>query len=123
MDILVIKTPYGLKIKISNIEFEYDKAELRGNAFKILDRVTEILEKYSTYKVRIEGHTDNIGTAEYNKTLSTNRAKAVYQYLVTNKISAKRLEYKGYGFDKPIDTNETEEGRAQNRRVELKKLQ
>ncbi len=119
VDVLVIKTPYGWRIKISNIEFEYDKADLRGNAFKILNRVTEILEKYSTYKVRIEGHTDNIGSEKYNLDLSKRRAESVYKYLVKKGIDPHRLSTVGLAFKYPVASNDTEEGRAKNRRVEF----
>lgn len=125
VDVLVIKTEYGLKIKISNIEFEYNKADLRGNAFKILDRVTEILEKYSSYKVRIEGHTDNIGKEEYNLKLSEKRAKSVFDYLIDNGIKQTMLTIKGLGFSRPVapnnkpDGSDNPEGRAKNRRVEF----
>jgi OOP family OmpA-OmpF porin len=70
-------------------------------------------------KVRIAGHTDNIGSEEYNQRLSEARAKAVYEYLISRGISADRLSYIGYGESRPIDTNETSEGRQNNRRVEL----
>ncbi|MBU1077058.1 MAG: gliding motility-associated C-terminal domain-containing protein [Spirochaetes bacterium] len=125
VDILVIKTDYGLKIRISNIEFEYNKAELRGNAFDILDRVIPKLEKYPTYKVRIEGHTDNIGSEEYNLKLSEKRAKSVFDYCVENGISSDRLSMKGMGFVRPVapnsnpDGSDNPEGRAKNRRVEF----
>ena len=74
-------------------------------------------------KIEIGGHTDNKGTSEYNKSLSHNRAKAVYEYLIEKGIAANRLSYKGYGESKPIDTNETDEGRANNRRTEFKVIE
>jgi len=125
VDVLVIKTPYGLKIKISNIEFEYNKARLRGNAFDILDKVTKILDKYSNYKVIIVGYTDSIGSEEYNLKLSERRAKAVYDYLVDNGIDANRLTSLGKGEANPVapntnpDGSDNPEGRAKNRRVEF----
>ena len=70
-------------------------------------------------KVSIDGHTDNISGAEFNQTLSENRAKAVYNYLVNKGVDAWRLTYKGYGLTKPIASNDTEEGRAKNRRTEF----
>jgi outer membrane protein OmpA-like peptidoglycan-associated protein len=72
--------------------------------------------------IEISGHTDNIGSAAYNKTLSEDRAKAVVNYLTKKGISADRLTYKGYGFDQPVAPNNTEEGRQQNRRTEFKVL-
>jgi len=73
-----------------------------------------------TVKIQIEGHTDNIGNASDNMKLSENRAKAVVNYLVSKNISITRLTAKGFGATKPIADNSTEEGRAQNRRTELK---
>ncbi len=119
VDILVIKTPYGWKIKISNIEFEYNKAELKGNAFDILDRVIEILNKYKNYQVRVEGHTDNIGSLNYNLDLSKRRAESVKDYLIDNGVSVGRLSTIGLAFKYPVASNDTDEGRAKNRRVEF----
>jgi len=70
-------------------------------------------------KVSINGHTDNISDAEFNLQLSENRAKTVYEYLIMKGITSYRLSYKGYGLSKPIASNETEEGRAKNRRTEF----
>ena len=71
-------------------------------------------------KIELGGHTDNQGSEEYNQKLSLDRAKTVYEYLITKGISSNRLTYKGYGKTKPIATNDTEEGRAENRRTEFK---
>jgi outer membrane protein OmpA-like peptidoglycan-associated protein len=71
-------------------------------------------------QIEISGHTDNIGGEEYNLELSQNRAKAVYDYLILNGIKKNSLTYKGYGFLLPNDTNETKEGRTNNRRTEFK---
>ncbi|MDD5065986.1 MAG: gliding motility-associated C-terminal domain-containing protein [bacterium] len=125
VDILVIKTPYGLKIKISNIEFEYNKADLIGNAFKILDNVSKKLNKYITYKIIIEGHTDSIGGEEYNLKLSEKRAESVFNYMVDTGIDMNRLSKKGLGLSRPVapntnpDGSDNPEGRAKNRRVEF----
>jgi outer membrane protein OmpA-like peptidoglycan-associated protein len=70
-------------------------------------------------KVSINGHTDNVSGAEFNQTLSENRAKAVYDYLVSKGVDSSRLTYKGYGLTKPLASNDTEEGRAKNRRTEF----
>ena len=76
------------------------------------------MKDYPDLKVVIEGHTDNIGTAEYNKKLSQRRAEAVKQYMVEKGIDANRITAEGFGFDRPIASNDTEEGRQKNRRVE-----
>jgi outer membrane protein OmpA-like peptidoglycan-associated protein len=70
--------------------------------------------------IEIGGHTDNKGSLEYNTKLSTNRAKAVVDYLIAHGVAKEHLSYKGYAYQQPIDTNDTEEGRQKNRRVEFK---
>ncbi len=73
-------------------------------------------------KVKIQGHTDNLGEAEYNLTLSEKRANTVFQYLQLFGITTERLQAKGYGETQPVSSNDTEEGRAKNRRVELVRM-
>lgn len=120
IDILVIPTERGLKIRISNIEFGFDNDTLEGEkTFEILDKIVEVLKKYSDYSVIIEGHTDNVGDERYNLILSKRRARAVGMYLIRHGIAEERLSYVGHGPRYPIDTNDTPEGRARNRRVEF----
>lgn len=119
-DIRMKKIEVGNKIVLNNIFFDFDKATLRTESKAELDRLTTMLNDIQTLKIEISGHTDNIGSAAYNKTLSENRAKAVVDYLVKAGILADRLTFKGYGFDQPIATNDTDEGRQQNRRTEFK---
>ena len=109
----------GSSIVLKNIFFETDKSDLKPKSFIELKKLKEFLSHNPKISIEIAGHTDNIGSYEYNKELSTNRAKAVYDYLVAEGISAARLSFKGYSFDKPIATNDNEEGRAQNRRTEF----
>lgn len=118
-DILVIPTPYGLKIMINSIQFEFDKAELLPQSFYILNRLIQIIEKFPNYKILIVGHTDWVGSEEYNQKLSERRAYAVYKYLVEHDVDKERLATEGRGESQPIDDNEIESGRARNRRVEF----
>ena len=124
-DILIIKTPEGLKPVIKNIYFEYNKADLNIKALYDLDKVIKILDKYSAYKVIIEGHTDSIGSEGFNLKLSARRAEAVHNYLIKNGVNEKRLLIKEYGFSKPLVSNinpdgtDNPEGRTKNRRFEL----
>jgi outer membrane protein OmpA-like peptidoglycan-associated protein len=120
IDILVIPSSRGLKIQVSNIEFAFNAAELKGDrTFAVLKRVVEVLKKYKKYSITIEGHTDSTGDAAYNVDLSKKRAEAVGKYLIKNGIEPDRLSYEGYGSKYPVDTNDTVDGRARNRRVEF----
>jgi outer membrane protein OmpA-like peptidoglycan-associated protein len=103
-----------------NIFFKTGSYELIPKSFSSLDGVVQILKENPSLKLSIEGHTDNVGTPLSNQTLSENRAKAVMQYFISKGIDRSRLSAAGYGQSKPIDENNTEEGRANNRRVELK---
>jgi len=100
--------------------FGFDKYEIRPEAEPLLDEVVTVLKQNSGIKVGIQGHTCNIGTAAYNQKLSEKRANAVMDYLVKHGIASYRLTAKGYGLTQPIASNDTEDGRAKNRRVELK---
>lgn len=105
---------------LKNIFFELDSYELKNKSKLELAKLIEFLDKNPSIHIEISGHTDNQGTREHNLKLSKNRAKTVYNYLINKEISPSRLTYKGYGFDKSIDTNDTEAGRAKNRRTEFK---
>jgi len=119
VDILVIVTERGLKMRISNIEFEFAKASLKRRGRRILDRVYTILEKYGKYDVVIEGHTDNVGSDEKNLDLSEKRAESVKKYLIKKGITGERLETIGMGESVPLKDNKTAENRRRNRRVEF----
>lgn len=110
----------GAKVIMKNVFFETDRFDLMEASKVELNKLIDLLEKNPSVKIEIGGHTDNVGKHEYNITLSENRAKAVITYLTENGISADRLNFKGYGEIQPVDTNETEAGRANNRRTEFK---
>ena len=119
-DIRMKKIEVGNKIVLNNIFFDFGKSTLRTESTSELDRLTKLMNDIPTLKIEISGHTDNVGNAAYNKTLSEERAKAVVDYLVKKGINSNRLTFVGYGFDQPIATNDTEEGRQKNRRTEFK---
>ncbi len=119
VDVLVVVTERGLKIRISNIEFGFGSAVIKKRGTKILDRVYEILEKYSSYKVVIEGHSDDVGDEEVNLALSEKRALAVRDYLVKKGTDPARLRYVGMGESMPFYPNTNDENRRRNRRVEF----
>jgi len=102
------------------VYFAFDSAELREEGKLVLDKIAGLLRAAAGYKVSIEGHTDSIGPAGYNRDLSLRRATSVRNYFVNEKkISAGRFSVAGFGEDKPVASNETIEGRARNRRVEI----
>lgn len=108
------------KIELSEkVFFAFNKVDILPKSFPILDEVVQALKDYPAIRVRIEGHTDDIGSAAYNQQLSEGRANAVRSYLVDHGIAPERLTSKGYGADLPLDTNKTSEGRERNRRVEF----
>lgn len=112
--------PAPVTIDLKGVNFDFDKATLRPDAVSILSEAVQILQRYPDLKVEVAGHTDSVGTDAYNQGLSERRAKAVYDYLTSNGVDASRLQGPvGYGESRPIDTNETAEGRAKNRRTEL----
>ena len=104
------------------INFETGKSDIKTESQKTIDEIAEMLKNNSSLKVSIEGHTDNVGTPATNKTLSENRAKAVMNALIAKGVDKSRLSAKGWGQDKPISDNTTEDGKAKNRRVEIVKL-
>jgi OOP family OmpA-OmpF porin len=107
----------------NNILFETDKAELQEISFPVLDQIVASMKYNPKIKIEIGGHTDDVGDEYYNKDLSEDRAKAVANYLIEKGIAEDRIQTKGYGETTPITTNETEEGRHANRRVEIKVLE
>ena len=103
----------------SKIYFETNSDVLKEESKKELDALAEILKLNNQIKIDVQGHTDNVGAADYNMELSQKRANAVRQYLIEKGLDPSRIIAKGYGQTKPVATNDTDEGKAQNRRVEL----
>ncbi|MCQ2275996.1 MAG: OmpA family protein [Bacteroidales bacterium] len=121
-DIALQKADVGTVVVLKNIFFDFDKSDLQPASFVELDVLVDYLT-HNKVNIEIGGHTDNQGTDEYNDRLSEERAKAVYEYLLSHGITADRLSYRGYGKRQPIADNNTEEGRAANRRTEFKIVQ
>ena len=107
------------KIVLRSVHFDFDKAAIRADAKPILDEAASTLKDEGDVSVVVAGHTDSIGTDQYNLKLSKRRAEAVKQYLVGQGINASRLTVEGFGESQPVASNDTADGRAQNRRVEL----
>lgn len=118
-DIYLKKIEVGLTVRLKNIYFDFDKTTLKPESFTELNKVVEFLKQNSAVEIEISGHTDSKGADEYNLSLSQGRSQSVVDYLVSQGIESYRLTAQGYGEGKPIDTNDTEEGRANNRRVEF----
>ena len=124
-DTPVIKDVYlqpievGLTVRLKNIYFDFDKTTLKKESFVELNKVVDFLKKNAKVEIEISGHTDNKGSDDYNLTLSQGRSQSVVDYIISQGIEGSRLSAHGYGEGKPIDTNDTEDGRANNRRVEF----
>jgi len=107
-------------IVLKNIFFDTKKYEIKSESTTELDKVFLLLRDNPTLKIQISGHTDNVGKAEDNQLLSYNRAEAVVKYLTLKGVDPKRLTFQGYGATQPVADNNTDEGKAKNRRTELK---
>jgi OOP family OmpA-OmpF porin len=118
-------TPIGAMVNshgcwsLSNVNFDFDSATIRADAYPELNNIVNILRKNPNMRVTLEGHTDSMGSERYNLGLSQRRARAVMNYLVRKGVSAGRLSSVGFGESRPIESNSTDSGRAANRRVDL----
>jgi len=110
------------KIIANGIRFDVNKSTLKPESMGIINEIYKLLEKYPELKFSVEGHTDSDGDDDHNLQLSEERAKVVMDKLINLGIEADRLEHKGMGETKPLDTNDTPEGKANNRRVEFVKI-
>ncbi|TCD03885.1 OmpA family protein [Pedobacter psychroterrae] len=125
-----IKAPTAVQMKkdidangkaILNINFDIDKSTLQPEGQKVLDEILSLMKGNADLKIAIEGHTDNAGSGDHNKKLSTDRANTILKFLTSNGISASRLTAAGFGAERPLVANDSEANMAKNRRVELVK--
>ena len=116
----IVEIPEPKKFSLDHVYFETAKWNLLPSSYAELDRLVAFLNENTDIEIEIGGHTDSRGTDEANQKLSENRVRSVYNYLIDKGIMASRLTYVGYGEAQPRDTNDTEEGRKNNRRVEVK---
>ncbi|OAQ39594.1 hypothetical protein A5893_08350 [Pedobacter psychrophilus] len=119
LEVPLQKIAVGKKVVLKNIFFDTNKFDLKPESKTELEKMIDFLIENPKVSIELSGYTDNVGDDAYNLELSKNRAKAVFNYLVNNKIAANRLSFKGYGKTNPMSTNSTEEGRANNRRTEF----
>ncbi len=113
------KVKKGQKLILKNVYFDFNKSTLQSKSFVELDKVVGVMKAHPEYKIGLYGHTDNIGNKSYNIQLSDNRAAAVKKYLVSKGIKAERIDTKGFGSSQPVSSNDSDAGRAKNRRVEF----
>lgn len=118
IDIPLTPLVRGEKIALKNVFFDTNSTHLKPESCVELDKLAHIMSLNPNLRIEIGGHTDNVGSAEYNRGLSQGRAKATSDYLISKGIDAARIVAKGYGLSRPIASNDTEEGRAANRRTE-----
>ncbi|WP_276366863.1 OmpA family protein [Chryseolinea sp. H1M3-3] len=118
-DLYLTPIEVGLTVRLQNIYFDFDKTTLKNESFTELNKVVDFLKQNETVEIEISGHTDNKGSDDYNLNLSQGRSQAVVDYIIGQGIEDFRLSAHGYGESKAIDTNDTDAGRANNRRVEF----
>jgi outer membrane protein OmpA-like peptidoglycan-associated protein len=123
VDIHAIEPAVGTRVRLDNVQFDFDKATLKPGYEKELDKLVDLMTDFPFLRVEIEGHTDDEGSDAYNLKLSDDRAKAVADHLLKKKISQDRVTWKGYGESKPLKPNDSEENRAINRRVEFRVIE
>ncbi|WP_372972620.1 OmpA family protein [Marinobacter sp.] len=112
-------TERGLVLTLGDVLFATGSAEIQGGTNQNLEKLVDFLKQYPDRQVLIEGHTDNVGSAAFNQTLSRQRAESVRRFLVDRGIDGRRLQVSGFGFERPVANNATSMGRQQNRRVEV----
>lgn len=122
-DLFVVPLEVGQSIRLNNIFFDFAKATLREESFHELDRLSQYFEKLPNLVIELSGHTDAVGSDEANNKLSDARANSVRDYLIQHGVSIDKIEAVGYGESQPVATNDSDEGRQLNRRVEFKILE
>lgn len=121
-DLYLVPIEVGQIVRLNNVFFDFDKWDLRPVSYIELDRVVKLLNENPGIEIEMSAHTDSRGTDEYNFTLSDNRARSVIEYIISQGIPRDRITSHGYGESQPVATNDTDDGRQLNRRVEFKIL-
>jgi outer membrane protein OmpA-like peptidoglycan-associated protein len=123
VDIHQVEPAVGTRVRLDNVQFEFDKATLLPGYEPELDKLVDLMTDFPFLRVEIEGHTDDQGSDTYNLKLSDDRAKAVVDHLLNKKVDKERLTWKGYGETRPLKPNDSEANRAVNRRVEFRVIE
>jgi outer membrane protein OmpA-like peptidoglycan-associated protein len=118
-DLANVRLEEGKRFVLNNIYFDHDRADFLPRSFKELNTLLSLMRENPGMRIEIHGHTDDVGTDDYNYQLSLSRAYAVVEFLTDNGISPERVIARGYGSDVPVDSNDTPVGRQNNRRVEF----
>ncbi len=118
-DLMLVPIEVGEEVNLNNIFFDFGKFDLLEDSKPELNRVVKLLQSGTIKKIRIEGHTDNVGNTKDNQILSEKRAQAVADYLISSGVKSTQINVVGYGKTKPVASNDTEEGRQKNRRVDF----
>ena len=121
-DLYLVPIEIGQIVRLNNVFFDFDKSNLRPESFVELDRVVKLLKDNPAIEIEMSAHTDSYGSDEYNFKLSDSRARSCMEYILSKGIAPNRITSKGYGESQPVATNDTDEGRQLNRRVEFKIL-
>jgi OmpA-OmpF porin, OOP family len=119
-DLYLVPIEIGQIVRLNNVFFDFDKWDLRPESFVELDRVVKLLNENPAIEIEMSAHTDSRGSDDYNFKLSDNRARSVMEYIISKGIAASRITSQGYGETKAVATNDTDDGRQLNRRVEFK---
>ncbi|MBK9334158.1 MAG: OmpA family protein [Ignavibacteria bacterium] len=119
IDIEMRPIEIGETIRLNNIFFDFNESTLRSESYMELDRVVKLLNENPNIEIELSGHTDNVGSDEYNNNLSLNRASSVAEYIIMKGVNTQRIISKGFGKQSPVASNDSEEGRQLNRRVEF----
>ncbi len=119
LDLYLQPIEVGVTVRLKNVYFDFDKTTLKSESYTELNKVVDLLKQNSSLEIEIAGHTDNKGSDDYNLNLSQGRCQSVVDYIVSQGVESYRLTPRGYGEGKPIETNDTDDGRANNRRVEF----
>ena len=118
-DLYLVPIEIGQVVRLNNVFFDFDKWDLRPESFVELDRVVKLLNDNPAIEIEMSAHTDSRGSDDYNIRLSDNRARSVMEYILSKGIAPSRIRSQGYGETRPVATNDTDEGRQLNRRVEF----